>query len=242
MDNKKLSRKIFAYWQIPLAIAFFCFGYLIIAQYRTQVAASSSLEAQTLSDLTTIAINLSTNRDLVARELSTLQSELENIETKVNAGLSLTATLENQIYQMEVLTGSLPVQGSGISVSIASTINLLCYDIIDIVNELFASGAEAVSINDVRLTAITPLIETTDASGMTKITINGVALLTPITIKAVGDPETLHTGLTFPGGIITTLNTLYKIYPVIKQEEVIQIPAIETPAYMYMDPSPVVSD
>ena len=239
MNNQKLPKKIFAYWQIPLAIAFFCFGYLIIAQYRTQVAASSALEVQTLSDLTTIAINLSANRDLVAKELSTLQSELENIEAKVDAGLSLSATLENQIYQMQVLTGSLPVQGPGVSVSIASTTNLLCYDIIDIVNELFAAGAEAVSINDMRLSAITPLIETTDASGVTKITVNGVTLLTPIVIKAVGDPATLHTGLTFPGGIIINLNTLYKIFPVIKQEELLQIPAIDTPIYVYMNQSSV---
>ena len=115
----------------------------------------------------------------------------------------------------------------------------------DRVNELFASGAEAVSINDTRFTIHTVIseketvVETRDESGKPYQKesyvpiINGKELLYPIVIKAIGDPVTLETGLTYPGGIIESLNSLYMVYPVIKKADNLVIPAAEDYSYQY---------
>ncbi len=49
----------------------------------------------------------------------------------------------------------------------------------------------------------------------------------------LGDPVTLKTGLTYPGGIIESLNSLYMVYPVIKKADNLVIPAADDYSYEY---------
>ena len=119
------------------------------------------------------------------------------------------------------------------------------YDIIDLVNELFSSGAEAVAINDTRFTIHTVIseketvVDTKDEYGNTYKkesyipTIDGKEILYPIVIKAIGDPLTLETGLSYPGGIIESLNSLYMVYPIIKPSDNLVIPAAKSYSYEY---------
>ncbi|MHB1128206.1 MAG: DUF881 domain-containing protein, partial [Bacillota bacterium] len=105
----------------------------------------------------------------------------------------------------------------------------------DIVNELWASGAEAVAINDQRVTVNTSISEG-EANNTFFITINSEKLLYPAVVKAIGDPPTLEKSLTFDGGLIDNLNTL-QIFPQIVQKKELLIPAVRKPAaWKYAQP------
>ena len=63
-------------------------------------------------------------------------------------------------------------------------------DVLAVVNELLASGAEAIAINGQRVVATTEI----RCAGAV-IMINGVRFAPPLKIQAIGDPETLHNAL-----------------------------------------------
>lgn len=73
-------------------------------------------------------------------------------------------------------------------------------DILRVVNELYAAGAEAVSINNLRLVSTSSV----RCVGNT-VLIDGVRIAAPIKIRAVGDTETLLGALRMPGGIVEEL-------------------------------------
>jgi len=217
-------------WQIPLAVTLLLFGLIITMQYNTQVQ-SNDLENQPLSNLAALVINLSEKRDSLRAELEFLQGDLLLMEEKVKSGLSVVETLESQHLQMLLINGVLPIEGPGVTVKITGESALLYYDLIDLVNELFASGAEVVAINDIRIQVNTEISERIHPDGSALITINGQELLSPIIIKAIGKSDTLEKGLTFPGGIIDNLNILYQVYPTVKKEDLVQIPATMPVSY-----------
>jgi uncharacterized protein YlxW (UPF0749 family) len=92
-------------------------------------------------------------------------------------------------------------------------------DILAIVNELWASGAKAVSINDQRITATTEF----NCIGPI-ILVNNSRIMPPFTIKAVGDPEKMSE--TVKNGYIRKYNLeKYGINFSISKKDSITIPA-----------------
>ncbi len=69
-------------------------------------------------------------------------------------------------------------------------------DINQVVNELKAAGAEAVSVNSQRLIATSPI----RCAGPT-VFVNNTAQTPPYVIRAIGDAGTLQTAINLPGGV-----------------------------------------
>ena len=225
-----------AAWQLPLAIVLLCFGFLAVAQYRTHIAYSHSLETQSYSNLSTLTLSLMDRRSQLQTEVNSLKIELEDIEDSLHSGVSLTDTIEARINTLQTAIGMGEVSGPGISATITSeSSQLIAYDLIDIVNELFVSGAEAVSINNQRITARTQIADLDAGYGNFNIVIDSQTLLSPVVIRAIGNPTTLEAGLVYSGGISDILRLLH-IFPVVKQEENISIPAAQRQPYYYGEP------
>jgi uncharacterized protein YlxW (UPF0749 family) len=245
MRTKRNTKSIL--WMIALTVVLFCFGILLMAQYYTHQANSSSLENESSANLALIIKSLNNNKEDLAEELQLLEQQLAETEDLVASGESLSTSIRNRIEKLQIVTGYKQVTGSGITVTITGDSNLMYYDLIDLVNELFVSGAEAVSINETRCTIHTSISEKAvladaydDAGKSYKEEtyvplINGKEILYPIVIKAIGNPSTLETGLTYPGGIIESLNSLYMVYPIIKQVDNLIIPAAATYEYEYAE-------
>jgi len=71
-------------------------------------------------------------------------------------------------------------------------------DLIKLVNVLRDSGAEAISINGQRIVNMTEIRGVGEAGD--NIIINGKRVVGPYTIKAIGNPDYLESGLTIKGG------------------------------------------
>ncbi len=223
-----------AHWLVSVTITLLLIGFFFVLQYRSQEAAENSLLYQNSEDLMMMVISLNEKIGELETEKEAQEQTRANLQAQVKEGSSIASTLENQIKQLSLVTGVVSVEGPGITITITGDSNLLHLDLIDLVNELFVTGAEAVSINDIRIRSTTAITSSSDASGNPIILIGGEVLLSPVVIKAIGEAETLETGLTYTGGIIDNFNIYYNVYPVIKKEAPIRTPASDTPYYKYI--------
>ncbi|MGI6677731.1 MAG: DUF881 domain-containing protein [Dehalobacterium sp.] len=221
-------------WRIPLFTAFFLFGLLISTQYSTHQALEDSLAAQDRADLVTLVKSLNEKRVKLETEYEELLNMKRSLDEKATAGSNLASSLNADLARFLVISGAIPLHGPGLVISITGESNLIYLDLIDLVNELWVSGAEAVAINEHRIQYHTLISQRTEENGKLVITVDNKPLLSPVIIKAIGDPDTLEKGLTFTGGIIDNLNTLYQVFPMIKKQEDVDIPATPNLAFQYL--------
>lgn len=92
-------------------------------------------------------------------------------------------------------------------------------DVLKVINELKASGAEAIAVNDQRLIATSEV----RCVGPTLL-VNDVRYSPPYEIIAIGDSKTMDASLKLRGGVAETLK-FYGIQIQIHQEKEIEIPA-----------------
>lgn len=156
----------------------------------------------------------------VQGKYESLYKELEDKEKKLEEARQTAANKNEGDSQNEVsiknnqkLLGLTDVTGQGIiiyldenrEVDSSQVANISGYlvheeDLLYIVNELFNSGADAVSINDQRIVSTTSIL----CDGNI-IRINGKMIGVPLTIKAIGYPERMDYALTRPGGYLDVM-------------------------------------
>ena len=105
--------------------------------------------------------------------------------------------------------GLTDVYGEGITITMEDTeAHDVTYSILlNLVNELVYAGAEAISINDERIIAMSDIVN--PGSFMQ---VNGTREASPYTIKAIGDTKKLQSAISIKNGFIDTNDKLYKIY------------------------------
>ena len=144
---------------------------------------------------------LNTTNKTLTQEVSDLEKVLT--ETK-DRSLALNA-LEKEIQQDQLLDGSMPVTGAGITVSMPNGTTMPWF--VDLVNELWSTSAEAVSINGIRLTNDTVGL---DALPQDRIMLNGTVLQPPYIFQGIGDSSTLYRILIQPGGFVKRFQQQHK--------------------------------
>lgn len=151
--------------------------------------------------------------ELLYKELESKQEKLEEVRLSASTKNEGDTKNETEIKNNQMLLGMTEVSGKGFvieldenrEISSDEVLNINGYlvheeDLLYIVNELFNSGADAVSINDQRIANITDIL----CDGNI-IRINGKMVGVPITIKAIGYPERMEYALTRPGGYLQAM-------------------------------------
>ena len=195
-------------WHIYLVVTFVLLGILISTQIHTQNRLLSDLSMQSTSDLSIMLKNLTDKRWLLTEELEEAEHNLLTYQNDYNNDTALLSSVENELNRLQLISGASAVKGPGISINVDGY--LLSSDLVVIVNELWAAGAEAVAINDCRITATSGIsyVETLDK---TYLTCDGTVIQEPYEIRAIGNNATLEKSLTMPGGIADSLS-LYQVY------------------------------
>lgn len=147
------------------------------------------------------------NKELEER-LNQLNKQMVGLQEQ--AAKSDSSDIKGQLATARIFAGISPVKGPGITVTIddskrdSKSENPVTHDtdVMQIVNELFLSGAEAVAVNGERISSATGIL----CVGPT-VRINERLMTPPYTIEAIGDSTTLITGLTMRGGIIDVLKS-----------------------------------
>ena len=145
--------------------------------------------------------------DNLAARQHRLQEEQERLAVtreKLVAGSQKAALAEAQVRlnALRVLAGTTSVKGPGVIVRINDPDYLIPASmVLDTVQELRDAGAEAISINQVRVVANSWVADSA-ASG---ILVNGTALKPPYTVAAIGDGRTMAVAMRIPGGVTDAL-------------------------------------
>ncbi len=170
------------------------------AQVRRRDAAQATGRAGLVADVR----SRTTATDALAADAARLQDEVTKRRTEALATDEQGRALSSQLALQELLAGTTAVTGDGVVVTLddASTPTagdlaerggrpgegrVLDRDLQELVNGLWAAGAEAVSINHQRLTALTAI----RAAGQA-VLVDKRPLSPPYVVRALGDPATLE--------------------------------------------------
>jgi uncharacterized protein YlxW (UPF0749 family) len=135
-------------------------------------------------------------------ELQRLEETRSRLQSDTSAEQAAIEQARTEIDNLEVLAGVVPVTGPGIRITITEETGPVDIgSMLDTVQEMRAAFAEAMQVNgQVRVVASTSF---EDAVG--GIFVDGQLLEPPYVIDVIGDPATLHGGMTFPDGPIDQL-------------------------------------
>ena len=183
--------------QISLFIVALVIGILLVGQLRSQARPIelSSLSAQELS---TLIETLSARNVELSDGLANLREQIRDYERAELQGQSTLELTEEQVEELAAFAGVRAVEGQGIEIEIDGSFDPTAVN--DLIYEFRNAGAEALAVDDVRITARSVAVLGTGA-----IEIDGVALGRSFTISAIGSPSGLRAAIERPGGILTLL-------------------------------------
>lgn len=194
--------------RIALLIISAILGVVLVSQIKTSRNVIGDVTLQEKEkELNDQLVSLIVEKQELTEELERIkleseknENEFKNIEENLN---KLKEELDNQ----KVLSGYYDVIGDGTIITIKEdepyvTLAGIHQYILALISYLNNAGVEAISINGQRYTNYTEIVPVTD-----HINVNGVAMVAPIEIKAIGNSRTIEASLNFVGGIVTQLNS-----------------------------------
>lgn len=136
------------------------------------------------------------------RQIATLRSQIDALESDAAGRSAATQALRNQVDDLRARAGLTAMHGPGVEVDLSNGIPgpdtggqtgyLVNYqDVQDVVNLLFAQGAEGIAVNGRR---ITPLSAYSGSEGQVIID-QGPPLSSPLKVVAVGDRNRMEAAL-----------------------------------------------
>lgn len=138
-------------------------------------------------------------------------------------------SLNLELQNFKKISASTDVKGEGIVIKMSDSKDKILkntnfgivhdIDIINILNELKIYGAEAISINDVRIVENSVV-----KCGGAVVRIDDIPKSVPFIIKAIGDKEKLYAGLYDTSGYLKILKDVYKVEIEVEQKGKIFIP------------------
>ena len=150
------------------------------------------------------------------QEVRKLQAEKTRLENALSKNGEDGKVLNTSLQEMKSFAGLTPVEGPGLLVMLADSRKedtgfggqlaqnpdsvIHDRDVLHTTNELFAAGAEAVAINDLRVSPVSSI----RCVGNT-ILVNDVKIASPIRVRAIGDPDALFGALNMPGGTLAEI-------------------------------------
>lgn len=185
--------------------------------------------------------------DALAADASRLQGELTAVRAEALAADARGREVSARLGLEELLAGTTAVTGDGVVVTLDDAVTtgetsggvpgdprsdrpgdgrVLDRDVQELVNGLWAAGAEAISINDLRLTSLTAI-----RSAGEPILVDKRPLVPPYVVRAVGDPATLEPRFVdgSAGRRLATYTSLYGLRLDVEAATDLRLPAARAP-------------
>ena len=185
-------------WLIALVCVLI--GFMVAVQFRTAQDAKGSLSQQRIEEISDRLLQTEHERDELSEELHKMQTAAASTDNQQDKDL------------LRYRAALVPLEGEGVIVRMDDSTkpakagenpNLYVIhddDLLRVVNELRAAGAEAIAINGQRLTGTSEI----RCAGPT-LSVNNVRSSAPFEIRAIGDKKSLENALRMRGGVAETL-------------------------------------
>ena len=213
-----MNRKAYIYYLFILAAII---GFITTVQFKSNITYQGIVTIPKLLGLQTEIENGEAENKQLNESISEQALKLSEYKSGVETTGSAFGIMHNELERTRNYSNYSKVQGPGIIIilndsqqEIAEGEDIAWYlihdiDILEIVNELRVAGAEAISINDERVTSTTSI-----RCGGPTINIDGKRHAVPFVIKAIGDPKALEASAIAPESYIE----LYMAYSGIQVE------------------------
>lgn len=217
-------------YQIAIALIFLILGYMVTTQISTiNKQTITTDEEKANPEIIIENEHLRKQKEELKKEIDELNAKAKEFEEAAAGRTEESKLLLQELQQTRLQTGAVDVKGQGIIIYIDPKKNLFANDIkfrpiygenlLGIVNELNAADAEAISINDIRLTARSGIRD-----GGDNIIINNerISPKQRVVIKAIGNRKLLQQAVNFPGAIPDGLLKMCEVTFDISDEVVIK--------------------
>ncbi|HYE82683.1 MAG TPA: DUF881 domain-containing protein [Clostridia bacterium] len=215
--------------KIQFAIALVCIvlGLMVSIQFRTVKQGVGPVSEYRARELAAQLKNSREENAKLQNVKKEYESKIKEFEDAASQGSVSAKILKQELDQARILAGIEDVEGPGITVLVddlkfSEKVNypLISYSmLLELLNELNAAGAEAVSINEQRIISTSEIRQV----GGIHININTVSYAPPFVFKAIGDPKTLEAALRLREGIVERFEST-GIAVTITQEQLVKIP------------------
>lgn len=132
------------------------------------------------------------------KKLEDTNKKIDEYQEKLQGNAETVELVEKELAEAKKNVGLTDVISDGIIVTLTDTDEreYNAKDLLELVNELRAAGAEAISINDERITNLTEIVDISTRF----IKVKSEKVSSPYVIKAIGDKTYLKSALTIKNG------------------------------------------
>lgn len=182
---------------ITITIGIMCFilTMVIFIQINTVKQTNiNELELMRESELKSEITALKTKTNEIDEKIAETNLKINEYEEAINKGKETSVLLQSELQEGEDLLGKTEVTGEGIIITLTSgTKTPTVQDLLDLVNLLKNSGAEAISINGKRIVYESYIVNINE--NINYVSINGSRTGEPFVVKAIGNISHLESGV-----------------------------------------------
>ncbi|WP_123053534.1 DUF881 domain-containing protein [Clostridium sp. JN-1] len=193
--------------QISIAVVCGILGFMLAYQFKALMKQDNAfnLSNKNSTDVTVEIEQYKKEKDELNSKINTLENQIKNYEEAAAGKSDATKNLLKEVEDSRILTGSTDVTGPGIIIYLTPNNALFGNDnlndhitdkhLVYLVNELRFAGAEAISINDIRIVSRTGI---RSAGNYILINDEKISPSSKIVIQAIGDEKLLNSAMSFP--------------------------------------------
>ena len=170
-------------------------------------------------------VNIFKEIQIVKKSNQDLNEQANELQKELANGSNKEQVLENikkDIAKYQLAIADSDITGTGIKILIDGELEALWFT--DLINELFSAGAEAVSVNGIRMIDRNSGFDTMPNG---QILFGGEILSAPFKFEVIGDSKTILGSMTQTGGIISRIKDYRPKYNIsVSKESVINMPKV----------------
>lgn len=232
---KKMALVFKKYSIIPytvIGIALFFLSMMLAAQMKSMSDTEELIAGKRETQLADELVTLQRKYDDLKSKYDDSAKIVEEYQNNSSTNNTLIASMKDQIQALSAMSGVTDLKGEGIVItlndgtktsdaSVRSDTLVHDSDLLTVVNELKAAGAEAISINGQRIIAtsaircVGPVIQ-----------VNYQKVAAPFEIKAIGNAQYLESAMTIKNGVVDLLKE-YGVSVTVSRQNNVEIPKYE---------------
>lgn len=208
-------------------------GFALVVQVRQ--THTDDLASLSQDDLVRLLDEVTQRTDSLEEQASALRSQRADLVTGADTERAALEAAANRAAVQGILAGELPAEGPGVRLVLSETsTHLPAALLVDVLEELRNAGAEAIQIDERRITASSYIVDTPDG-----VDVDGVQLHAPYVWLAIGDPDTIIPALEIPGGALAQVRNTPGDTDIEAREHVLvdAVRTLSTPRYATPAPS-----
>ena len=213
--KKKVSKERIV---MSITIGIACLALMLVMFMQFKVVKQTditAIETMKESELRLELKNWNDKYDELNARYEELSSKIEEYKNEKESDAKTYQLLTTELEQLNESLGKTDVEGEGIVIQLTDkggtqlsddveVDNITSTQLLTIINELISAGADAISLNGHRITAMSAVYEI----GTEFLKVNGDKITSPYVINAIGDSDYLKSAVSGKGGGVDQLKEL----------------------------------